>query len=84
MLAFDVLWAAGIIDSGTWDTICKFRDASLDKAVNVERDSPNCNCLVAARKLLGEVSCDRGNGCPHVFVSGLKNFNPRSESRSLS
>ena len=61
MLAFDVLWVEGPVDSGTRDTIRKFRDASLDKAVNVERDSPNCNSLVAAWKLPGEVGCDRWN-----------------------
>ena len=40
----------------------------------------------ATARLLQEIvsGFDKESGHPYVFISGLKNFNPRSESRSLS
>jgi hypothetical protein len=88
ILAFDVLWIGGVVDNPARDSICEFRDASLDKVVDVGRDSPNRDRFVAVWGL-GDASMrlqrfKKGSSCSYVFVSGLKNVNPRSESRRLS
>ena len=72
-----------MIGDGARDAICEPRYTSTYKIVNTERDGSDSNCFVAVEELLDEALTKKSNHS-HVFVSGLKNFNPRSESRRLS
>ena len=84
MFAHDVLWVEGTVEDRTRDTVREFRNASLDKAVNVERDSSNRDGFVTAWKFYEARTSNKGSHRSYVFVSGLKNLNPRSESRVFS
>jgi hypothetical protein len=79
-----MFWVVGLVVDLARDTIREFRNTPFDKAVDVERDSPNRNCLVTVVGNYQAVFFNKESNRAHVFVSGLKNFNPRSESRRLS
>ena len=81
-LALGMLWVGWVVDNRARDPIRKLRDASSDEVIDVERHSSNRGCFVAGRK--ASIEASPGRVATHVLVSGLKNLNPRSESRPLS
>ena len=83
VLAFDVCRGNRVVGDGARDAICVPRYTSTYKIVNAKRDGSDCNCSVTVEGLSNEASTKK-SGHSHVFVSGLKNLNPRSESRRSS
>ena len=83
VLTFDVRQCDREVGNGAGDAICVPRYTSTYKIVNTKRDGSNCDRFVAVERLSDEALTKKSNQS-HVFVSGLKNLNPRSESRRLS
>ena len=50
MLASGVLRVGGPVGNPTWDTVSRFGDTASHKAVDIERNSSNRGCFVAAWK----------------------------------
>ena len=59
VLALDVRWVGRVVVYRERDTVRELRNASLDKTVDVKRNSSNCDCFVTARGLSGEASTFR-------------------------
>ena len=55
MLAFDVLRVRALVDDRARDAIRVLRYPSCDKAIDVKRDSPDCDRFVTSYKSLREV-----------------------------
>ena len=83
VLAFDVRQGDRVVGDGARDAICEPRYTSTYKIVNTIRDGSDCDCFVAVEELSDEALTKKSNHS-HVFVSGLKNLNPRPESRRFS
>lgn len=67
MLAFYVFWVVGPVENRTRYTVREFQDSSLDKAIDVEGDSPNRNCFVAAWKLSDEAFMGGGATLTYLY-----------------
>ena len=58
-LAFDVLRIEGVIGGIVRGTICELYDAPSDEATNIERDSPDRDCVIPVWKLSCELLTSR-------------------------
>ena len=83
VFTLDVRQGDRVVGDGAGDAICVPRYTSAYKIVDTKRDGSDCDCFVAVKGLSDE-AWTKKNYRSHVFVSGLKNLNPRSESRRSS